>query len=328
MQKVHEDDYCQNEKETEMSPEHALNVKGDDSTKLEDCHSPIEPSPMDKAGWLNRMVLHWISPILKRGHSAPLVLEDLPAVPSGFETAHLEARLLADWQRRLTRIPVSTSIADDPPTSPNHINPQGPKSTLLLGSLCGTFGRRFALAGILKMVGDLCAISSPYLLRLMIQSISADDITDRSLFQREAFWLCLGLFALQLANTLTVNIYFQLITFIGCQMRTGLTGLIYRKALRLSGRARRTFSTGQIVNLMSTDTQRIESVATYLHYLWSAVLQCLLIMAALTKLLGMASFVGFGLFVLCIPLQSKLVTWLSQYRKVICCWLYLFPLPH
>ena len=40
-------------------------------------------------------------------------------------------------------------------------------------------------------------------------------------------------------------------------MRNATVSAVYRKSLRLSSRARQTFTTGEITNLMSVDSQRL-----------------------------------------------------------------------
>ena len=45
----------------------------------------------------------------------------------------------------------------------------------------------------------------------------------------------------------------------GIEMTTAATGAVYSKSLRLSNGARRNFTVGQIVNLITTDSQNIQN---------------------------------------------------------------------
>ena len=107
---------------------------------------------------------------------------------------------------------------------------------------------------------------------------------------------CILLFILAESNTLLVNSYFSSTTQIGLKIRTATNSLIYQKSLRLSGKSRLTYSSGQIVNMMSTDTSKIESSITYLHYLWSGVFQALIILCLLFKNLSWCSLIGFSFY--------------------------------
>jgi ATP-binding cassette subfamily C (CFTR/MRP) protein 1 len=55
---------------------------------------------------------------------------------------------------------------------------------------------------------------------------------------------------------------------VGLNLRTTLISAIYRKALRMTGAARKESTVGEIVNLMSVDVQRFMDLTPYLHMLW------------------------------------------------------------
>ena len=58
----------------------------------------------------------------------------------------------------------------------------------------------------------------------------------------------------------------------GLRVRAALTGALYRKLLRLSPAAQLA-SSGELVNLVGADAQRIADLTPYLHALWFAPLQ-------------------------------------------------------
>jgi len=45
--------------------------------------------------------------------------------------------------------------------------------------------------------------------------------------------------------------------------------MLYRKLLKLSLEAKQQRSTGEILNRVANDTQRMQEVIYYIHYLWS-----------------------------------------------------------
>lgn len=51
----------------------------------------------------------------------------------------------------------------------------------------------------------------------------------------------------------------------GLSVRTGVIGNIFRKSLRLSGRARLEHSVGQITTMISTDATRLDLVSAFVH---------------------------------------------------------------
>jgi len=73
---------------------------------------------------------------------------------------------------------------------------------------------------------------------------------------------------------------------------------IYRKGLLLSSQARQRHTSGEIINYMSVDAERIGDFSWYLQEFWSVPLQVLVALFVLYKSLGLASLVGLSAIVL------------------------------
>ena len=84
------------------------------------------------------------------------------------------------------------------------------------------------------------------------------------------------------------------------------------QALRLSNKARRTSTVGEIVNLMSVDAQRFMDLTPYFHTVWSAPLQIVLSLVFLYLTMGPSIFAGFAVMILMIPLNSSLASWMQK----------------
>lgn len=252
-------------------------------------------------GWVSRVLVLWLSPLLSLGYRRPIQRDDLPPLRPTYRGATLVSKLASSWK------PYAS-----PPPDPTH-GKRGSEYALLRAAL-KAFGGPFYAAGVLKLVGDVCAIASPFVAMTIIKDLKAEAAGRLELWQ--GILLSLGIFILHMINTLTVNTYFTITMQTGLKLRTAVSGLIYQKALRLSGRARQSFSQGQIVNLMSTDAGRLELATSYLHYIWSGPFQVVVILVFLFYLVNWAAFVGFAFLLVGIPLQSRITTSLSKYRKV------------
>lgn len=108
-----------------------------------------------------------------------------------------------------------------------------------------------------------------------------------------------------------LNYYFNVMFTIGMRVRTVLISAVYRKSLNLSNVARSETTTGEIVNLMSVDTQRFVELLPFVNLLWSAPFQICLTMYYLWLLLGPSVIAGFLVMVLMIPLNG----FLSSYQR-------------
>ena len=107
---------------------------------------------------------------------------------------------------------------------------------------------------------------------------------------------------------------------IGIQSRNVLMTAIYRKALRLSPKARQERSTGQIVNLMSTDASKIDSALGWGLTLLACVVQVLIAVALLLFTLGLSSLAGIAVIIVLIPVQGKIVKVLQSIRQKAVTW--------
>ena len=69
-----------------------------------------------------------------------------------------------------------------------------------------------------------------------------------------------GLLLVPIVGAFGTNLSQMLLTRIGVQMKSMASEALYRKALTLSSTAKGKTSTGQVVNIMSTDTNNVFSV--------------------------------------------------------------------
>jgi ABC-type multidrug transport system fused ATPase/permease subunit len=123
------------------------------------------------------------------------------------------------------------------------------------------------------------------------------------------------LFALQIAATLFINTYFELVMEVGLSVRATIIGIMYRKMLKLSQNAKQHLTEGQIINIVSSDSSRIQGLLSYLHYLWSGPFQLVVILALLIRALGLWALIGFSIFVVLIPMQGYIMKWLTSLRE-------------
>ena len=72
----------------------------------------------------------------------------------------------------------------------------------------------------------------------------------------------------------------------------------------MSSAARKEFTVGEIVNLMSVDSQRFMDLMIYLNLIWSAPLQIIVALLMLFRILGYSVLAGFGMSLILIPINA------------------------
>ncbi|TGO66904.1 hypothetical protein BOTNAR_0052g00410 [Botryotinia narcissicola] len=77
------------------------------------------------------------------------------------------------------------------------------------------------------------------------------------------------------------------------------------------------WANGKIVNLMSTDTYRVDQASGMFHLIWTAPISCIITLILLLINLTYSALAGFGLLVVGLPLLTKAVKRLFARRKAI-----------
>ena len=110
------------------------------------------------------------------------------------------------------------------------------------------------------------------------------------------------LFLVSIVSTISFSHYVLNLVEVAIQVRSAMISAIFRKSLKLSSTARQKFTTGEITNLVSVDTQRLLDNIQYIGVLWGAPYQVILALILLYNELGVAALIGtLGLVVLMPP---------------------------
>jgi ATP-binding cassette subfamily C (CFTR/MRP) protein 1 len=166
------------------------------------------------------------------------------------------------------------------------------------------------MAGLVKFIYDISQLISPFFIKLIVDYIAKP---------KDPIWLgylyCVLLFLINVLSTILVNQYFHMVMTQGMRIRTGLRAAIYRKSLRLSNQARQKMNTGDIVNFMSVDAQKICDLVTYLHMVWSGIFQIAVCLGFLFYFIGWSTLAGVAVMIIVIPLQGTVAKFIHRLRR-------------
>ncbi|KAJ9574314.1 hypothetical protein L9F63_026040, partial [Diploptera punctata] len=142
------------------------------------------------------------------------------------------------------------------------------KSSSLLKALHTCFGVQFYSIGLLKLIADFAGFMGPLLLNKLVTYIET-----KSESMEDGFLYAAGLFGVTLISAVCNTHFNFLMQVVGLKLRGALVTTIYRKTLTLSTTELSKFSIGEIVNFMSTDTDRIVNSCPSFHAFWSIPFQ-------------------------------------------------------
>ncbi|EFI26686.1 hypothetical protein CC1G_15457 [Coprinopsis cinerea okayama7 len=192
-----------------------------------------------------------------------------------------------------------------------------------------TIALPFWVAGVLNLISDTLRTTTPLVSQVFLKWLTEAYFVHQSGGEENlpdgvpapkgigyGIGLAFAIFAMQQIASLTVNYSVQMTMTLGQSVRAGITGMVFRKALRMSGRARQDHSVGQVITMVSTDATNLDMfVAFAAHQLWIAPIQAglplrfplILGFGLLIGTLGYSALVGLGVIIIGFPIQGLLV---------------------
>uniref|UniRef100_A0A8C4HVT0 ABC-type glutathione-S-conjugate transporter n=1 Tax=Dicentrarchus labrax TaxID=13489 RepID=A0A8C4HVT0_DICLA len=116
------------------------------------------------------------------------------------------------------------------------------------------------------------------------------------------------MFLLSCLQSLFNHQYMYTCFTVGMRVKTAVMGLVYRKSLVINSAARRTCTVGEIVNLVSADTQKLMDFVVYFNAVWLAPIEIALCLFFLWQVclnhLGPSALAGIATVILIFPLNG------------------------
>ncbi|KAI9887687.1 MAG: hypothetical protein M1823_000551 [Watsoniomyces obsoletus] len=250
-----------------------------------------EECPVETANIFSRLTFAWMTPLMKHGYRAFLTEEDLWNLRPSDQSNTTGSQFQHAWSKEVEK-----------------------KHPSLWLALFRAFGRPYLGAGIFKAGSDVLAFVQPQLLRLLISYIASYRTPSPQPVIRGAA-IALTMFAVSVVQTICLHQYFQRAFETGMRIKSSLATAIYAKSLRLSNEGRATQSTGDIVNYMAVDTERLQDLSQYGQQLWSAPLQITLCLLSLYQLIGLSSLAGVGAMILMVPVNALVANMMKSLQK-------------
>ncbi|XP_054441471.1 ATP-binding cassette sub-family C member 3 [Pteronotus mesoamericanus] len=264
------------------------------------------PCPEADAGFLSRLSFWWFTKLAILGYRRPLEEQDLWSLNEENRCEMVVQRLLEAWKKQQKQAAGHRATAAAGKTVSTESEEllgrrRRPREPSFLQALLATFGPGFLISTCFMLVQSMLAFINPQLLSILIRFISNPTAP--------TWWgilVAVLMFVCSVIQTLIMQQCFQYIFVIGLRLRTGIIGVIYRKALVITNSVRRESTVGEMVNLISVDAQHFMDLVTFLHLLWSGPLQIILAIYFLWQNLGPSILAGVALLVLLIPFNGLL----------------------
>ncbi|RDD40608.1 Multidrug resistance-associated protein 1 [Trichoplax sp. H2] len=260
-----------------------------------DCkEDDLEPNPESRASFLSKISFWWLNGLIIKGYKHPLTDQDLWDLNEVDKCSNIGNRFRYYWTRELAKISSANKDGVTITTAKN------PSLVLAFGR---TFGSTFIFAGVLKVTQDTLSFVAPQILRALIAFTA-----DASQPMWQGFAYAFMMFAITFIQSCTNHQFYHRCFVTSIRLKSTIIWAVYRKSLVLSNSSRKSSATGEIINLVSVDAQKLSEAVLYLHMVWAAPIQISLATYFLWQELGPSVMAGLGVLILLVPINAYIST--------------------
>ncbi|XP_031112556.1 putative ABC transporter C family member 15 [Ipomoea triloba] len=261
-----------------------ISIQGKTGTALDSSNGITEPllggkpekyssdgrrdSPYGRASLLQLVTFSWLNPLFEVGKKKPLDQDEVPDVYIGDSADFLSSSF--DESLKYVKERDGTT------------NPSIYKAIYVFGR------KKAAINALFAVISASTSYVGPYLIDDFVTFLA--EKKSRSL--QSGYLLALGFLSAKMVETVAQRQWIFGARQLGLRLRAALISHIYQKGLVLSSQSRQSHTSGEIINLMSVDVQRITDFIWYLNIIWMLPIQISLAIYILHMNLGMGSLVA------------------------------------
>ena len=291
-----------------------------------------------KASFLSYLTFHWLTDLCWTGFRKTLTQDDIFSLHPRDRGENVTPILEGYWNAELAKKEqFRTRMVDAPRRSENEASSE---STRILGSGASStkretydavtisfkgkqyepslmkafgkaYGARILVGHICKLVYDIMQFVSPIALQWLIAYTQ-----DPSEPEWHGYVYALIIFLAGLTSSLFFHQLFHCSVITATQMKASIISLVYKKALTMTSSAKRDSTVGEIVNLMSVDSERLVQVIQYIWIFWSSPLQIIIALAMLWNVMGTATLAGVAVMILLVPANGICAAFIRRLQAV------------
>jgi len=277
---------------TKLSPleESLLNGEASESNKNSDSKKTLRNESYSNAGFFSILTFSWMTPLIALGNKKTLDHEDLPLLSTNdsaygtFSTLRNKLDLECGNVRNATTINLA--------------------KVLFFSTWQGIL-----ISGFFALLYTCASYVGPYLIENLVQYLN-----DENKAKNEGYIFAMTFVAAKLVECLSQKHWMFKFQQVGVRMQSMLVSMIYAKGLTLSCQSKEGYSSGEIINLMTVDAERIGEFCWCMHEPWRAVLQVSLALFILHRSVGVASVAAFAATVVVMLLNHPLASLQEKFQ--------------
>ncbi|EXC22155.1 ABC transporter C family member 3 [Morus notabilis] len=226
-------------------------------------------TPYSNAGIFSILSFSWIGPLIALGNKKTLDLEDVPQLDVGDSVVGIFSTLKSKIDSDCGDVSRVTTLK-------------------LVKALFLSVWKDVLLVGLLRLLYTIACYVGPYLIDTLVQYLNG-----RREFKNECYMLVSTFCLAKIVECLSLRQLSFKTQQIGIRVHSALVTLIYNKGLTLSCQSKQGHTSGEIINFMTVDAERVGDFSWYMHDPWMVIVQVALALLILYKNLGLAAISTF-----------------------------------
>ena len=249
-------------------------------------------NPYDSASYISKLTFSWAGELLKFGATHELVVEHVPDISEQDSSKVIVERLLFNW----------------------HMVKHGNRP--LFRAMLMTYWKEYWWIGILLLVTIPLKVFIANLVGYLIQYFFDNGIQSNYGYYNNGYIISLLILCSSLILVLLQHQFSFLSYRFGMQLRIGLNGMIYNKAVRLQLKALSKTAAGRVVSLAAQDIEILQSAGIFYVYIYQPIIEAIVICYFAVQEIGLSFLVGFIAIILLLPLQTIFSRIIGNNRKL------------
>uniref|UniRef100_A0A8C2FDK1 Uncharacterized protein n=1 Tax=Cyprinus carpio TaxID=7962 RepID=A0A8C2FDK1_CYPCA len=274
------------------------------------------PCPVEDASFLSKVLFWWYGRLVVKGYRSPLQAEDLWSLREEDTSEKIICDLEKEWAKQWAKIALNGTQAlgyklSEQTQLLRKLHKEQISGFCLLRTLAKNFGPYFLTGTLCLVIQDAFMFSIPQVLSLLLGFVRDEDAP-----LWKGYLFAFLMFLLSCLQSLFNHQYMYTCFSVGMRVKTAVMGLVYRKSLVINSAARRTCTVGEIVNLVSADTQKLMDFVVYFNAVWVAPIEIALCLFFLWQRLGPSALAGIATVILIFPLNGFIAKMRSKLQEV------------
>ncbi|KAL3867299.1 hypothetical protein ACJMK2_044513 [Sinanodonta woodiana] len=156
-------------------------------------------------------------------------------------------------------------------------------------------------------------VLQPYLVGEVIDYFSPDTQMTR----QDVYTYAIALTVTGMIQLCIMPLYFYSMHCVAMQMKAAVGAIIYRKIMKMSSYSLHKTSSGQIVNILSTDVNQFDHATGTFHFIWIAPIEITIVLYLIYSRVGIAALFTLAVIMSMVTLQFLMGYFLGKLRTKI-----------